>query len=271
LVGKHLKIGERLETLTKLGLTFNQARAYLALSQFGPAGAKKLSEVSKITRQDIYRVMISLETAGIVEKLISKPTVYKAVPMRQGTEILLARKNVEYNDLLTKTRELVREAEKRQVSQKLEALDATFVIVPGKEAIVQKLAEALEKTQRSLEVVTSRFRFSPAILEFKDKYENALRRGVRIRITTEKHETEKAVQGIVQNLMANGEFEVRCFSDEPEAVVSIFDGKEASFTMSDTAHTQKASALWSNDLSFVAVTQAYFNQKWDNSTRFSKG
>jgi len=54
-----LNSGERIETLTSLGLTLNQARAYLSLLQLGPVGAKELAESSKITRQDIYRVMLA--------------------------------------------------------------------------------------------------------------------------------------------------------------------------------------------------------------------
>ena len=71
---------------------------------------------------------------------------------------------------------------------------------------------------------------------------------------------------ILQSLLTNSGFEVKFFPEAPEAIVSIFDGKEASVTLSAIANTAKASALWSNDLSFVALTQSYFKTKWNNST-----
>ena len=261
---------EKVETLTQLGLTLNQARAYLALLQSGPAAAKKLSEAAKITRQDIYRVMPTLEQVGIVERLISSPTVYEATPIQQGTRILLERKTAEHNELRRKTRELVRIVKKSSANQEFVESDALLVMIPGKEAIIQKIGEALQKTKRSIEVVTSRKRFSPAIFKFRDNYTNALERGVRIRVATEKPVAEKAVCEIVERLMENGGFEVKCFSDVPPAVVSIFDGREASVTLSQVAHTPRASALWSNDACFVALAQNYFETKWSSSTEFNR-
>jgi len=259
---------EKLDALTQLGLTLNQARAYLALLQSGPAAAKKLSENAKITRQDVYRVMPTLEQAGIVDRLISNPTVYEAAPIEQGTRILLERKIAEHNELRRKTRELVREVRKSSANQEFVESDILLVMVPGREAIIQKLGEALQKAKRSVEVVTSRKRFSLAIIKFKDEYKNALERGVRIRVATEMPLDENGVREIVEHLMKNGGLEVKCFSDMTAAVVSVFDGREASVSLSEVAHTPWASALWSNDSCFVALAQNYFETKWNNSTEF---
>jgi sugar-specific transcriptional regulator TrmB len=261
-----LKNQEKIETLTRLGLTMNQARAYLTLCQSGPAGAKKLSDLSKITRQDIYRVMPTLEKTGIVERLIITPTVYKAIPIKHGTSILLKRRAAEQNKLRKKIVELVREVENNHAEREIQEESTRFTIVPGKEAIIQKLGQALQRIQTSLDVVTSCKRFSPAILEFAEGYEKALERGVKIRIAAEKHVVEKAAFGIVQTLTRNPRIEVRYFPDAPEAIVSIFDRKEASVTISAIANLGTASALWSNDASFVALSQNYFENKWNNST-----
>lgn len=261
---------EKVEALTQLGLTLNQARAYLALLQSGPAAARKLSEAAKITRQDVYRVMPTLEQVGIVERLISSPTVYEAAPIEQGTRILLERKIAEHNDLRRKTRELVREVRRSSAKQGFEESDVLLVMIPGREAIMQKLGEALQKAKRSVEVVTSRKRFSRATIKFKDEYKNALERGVRIRIATEMPVAEKEVCEIVERLMENDGFEVKCFSDATAAVVSVFDGREASVSLSEVAHTPWASALWSNDACFVALAQNYFDTRWSSSTEFSR-
>ena len=248
----------------------NQARAYLALIQSGPATAKKLSEAAKITRQDVYRVMPTLEQTGIVERLISNPTIYEAAPIQHGTRILLERKTAEQNELRRKTRELVRETKKSSADQEFVESEPLLVMIPGKEAIIQKLGEALQKAKRSVEVVTSRKRFSLALIKFKDEYKNALERGVRIRIATENPVAENGVCKIVERLMENSGLEVKCFSDVTAAVVSIFDGREASVSLSEVAHTPWASALWSNDACFVALAQNYFETKWSSSTEFSR-
>ena len=265
-----LNSGERIETLTSLGLTLNQARAYLSLLQLGPVGAKELAESSKITRQDIYRVMLALEEKGIVEKLILTPTLYRALPVEQVTAKLLDSKVAQQKALQRKTRQLVADVQTNGSDKPNQNEVSEFIMVPGKEAIVQRLSEALSKTNMSLDVVTSRERFSPAILEFAKAYGKALERGVRIRIAAEKHLPQNGALEITRNLTKVKNFEVRFFSCTPEALISIFDAKEASVAISKTANLARASALWSNDSGFVALARNYFENMWNNATQLTE-
>lgn len=264
--------GERIETLTRLGLTLNQARAYLALVQFGPICAKELAETSKITRQDIYRVTVELEEKGFVEKLIFTPTVYRACPIEMVTSYLVNRKVAEHEEMQEKTQQLVIDVQRSYAmsGKSLQDEVSQFVMIAGKDTIIHRFVDALSKASKNLDVVTSHERFSPAIESFAKEYRKALARGVKIRIAVEKHVAENSALEITRNLAINQNFDLRFFSCAPEAVVSIFDGKEASITISKTANFAKTSALWSNDTSFVALARSYFENKWKNSTRPSQ-
>ena len=83
------KIEKKITTLTHLGLTVNQAKAYLALVKLGSASAKDISEISNIAQQDIYRVMPLLEKLGLVEKLVASPNLFKANSPEQALSVLL--------------------------------------------------------------------------------------------------------------------------------------------------------------------------------------
>ena len=260
---------ERIETLMELGLTLNQARAYLALALVGPAGAKELAEASNITRQDVYRVMTTLEERGIAERLLSTPTVYKALPIEDVMKSLINRKIGEHRELQKRTRRLVVDVRGKQGEKAVQDDESQFIIIPSREAITQRLADALSKTSRSIDVVTSNERFSSAIMAFSKMYENALERGVRIHIAAEKHVVQNGALEIARNLSKSEGFEVRFFSFMPEAVVSIFDSKEASVTISSTANSPKARALWSNDNGFVTLARHYFENMWNNAARLA--
>ena len=259
--------GERIETLIRLGLTLNQARAYLALVQFGPTGAKELAETSKITRQDIYRVTVELEEKGLVEKLLFTPTVYRACPIELVTSNLVNRKVAEHEEMQEKTQQLVIDVQKSYATAGKSIQDeaSQFIMIAGKDTIIQRLVEALSKASKSVDVVTSRERFSSAIDSFSKGYAKALARGVKIRIAVEKHVAENSALEVTRKLAESEDFDVRFFSCAPEAVVSIFDGKEAAVTISKTANFAKTSALWSNDISFVALARSYFDNMWNNS------
>ena len=249
----------------QLGLTLNQARTYLALVQSGPTTAKETSKNTHIPRQDIYRVIPQLQKTGIVEKQITTPTIYKATPIQQAIPILLKHKIAQQKELQRKTEELLHDVKDNHAEIEPQEETSQFVIVPGKEFIVQRLKEALQKAQTSLDVVTSQKRFSQAILEFGEDYKKALKRGVKIRIATEKHVAEKTAQETVQTLRENPHFEVKYFPGPPEAIVSIIDMKQAMITLSATAHLAGTESLWSNNTSFIALTQNYFENKWNNS------
>jgi sugar-specific transcriptional regulator TrmB len=261
-----VKNGERVETLTKLGLTRIQARTYLTLLQIGPATAKELSRILQIARPDIYRIIPTLENEGLIETVIARPSVYKATPLGQTIDSLLERKIKEQDDLKKRVEELLNDFKNDPADREPVEAGTDFVMVPGKEAIIQKLRNSLLKAQISLCVVTSKTRFSAAIIEFAYAYRKALKKGVRIRIAAEQHVPSKTALEIVQALSQNPNFEVKYFTAPPPAIVVMFDSKEACVTMSAVANLAEASALWSNNPSFIALAQNYFENKWNDST-----
>jgi len=83
---------EHVQILTDLGLTLLQAKTYLALSQLGKATVKTISKTANVARQDVYRVMLALEKLGLAEKIVAKPTMYKATPIKEGIYFCFKRK-----------------------------------------------------------------------------------------------------------------------------------------------------------------------------------
>jgi sugar-specific transcriptional regulator TrmB len=256
-----VKREERIETLKELGLTFCQARTYLSLLQIGPATAKHIAETSKIARPDVYRIIPALQKEGIVEKLMTNPTTFHAISLTQVLPTMLKYKIAKLNKLKKKTEELLRDFKNSPAKGLLET-DAEFIMIPGKQAIIEKLKEALLKSQISASVVTSKNRFSAAILEFEKIYQKALEKGVKIKIATDRHIPQKKALEAIENLAKNPNFEVKYFDDVPPAVVSIFDNKEVSLILSAKAQLTGTSAIWSNNQSFMALAQDYFENKW---------
>jgi HTH-type transcriptional regulator, sugar sensing transcriptional regulator len=261
-----LKSEERIEILVDLGLTFNQARTYLALVQAGPSTAKEIAEISRIARPDMYRIIPTLQKEGMVEKLITRPVRFKAIPMLEILPIMLNRKREDQNELKLKTQELLSDFKNIHAKEREESNE--FSIVPGKKFIMLKLTENLLKAQANVYVVTSQKRFSTAILEFEKVYLKALKRGVTIKIGTDKHLPEEKVVKILQRLTSNPNFQVRCFDEAPLAIVSVFDNKEAFVTLSATSHLEGTSSIWSNNPCFIALAQSYFEKEWNNASDF---
>ena len=261
-----MKNWERLVTLKELGLTNNQARTYLALLQAGPTTAKELAKTSKIARPDIYRILPALEKEGLVEKLMTRPASFEAVPPVYVLPTLLKHKTTKQYALKKKTKQLLSDLRNNHSKKEGLGTDTEFTIVPGKEVVVQRLRSSILESQMSVSVVTSNKRFSAAILEFASAYQKALEKGVKIRIATDYHAVTTTALKVLQTLSKDTRFEVRYFDASPAAIVGIFDNKEAFVSMSSTAQLAEAPAIWSNNLSFIALVQDYFENKWRNAT-----
>jgi sugar-specific transcriptional regulator TrmB len=262
-----LNTEKRIETLTRLGLTLNQARTYLTLVQSSPLTAKELARSSGITRQDIYRVIPTLQNTGLVEQAIAKPATFRAIPIELGLSILLRRRIAEHNDLQKRTEILQCDLENCRPTRTLQQENSQFVLVPGKETIVQKIKNAIQDVHASLDVVTSWKRFGQATFEFAAAYKGALERGAKIRVATEKPgaEEENTILETTRVLGNNPNFKVKHYFAPPKAVVSIFDEKEVLIMTSATAGLAESSALWTDNSSVITVAQNYFETVWSTS------
>ncbi len=255
---------EAVETFVRLGLTINQAKVYVSLVQSGPSTAKEVSKTAKITRQDIYRIMPSLLEESLVEKIISVPVRYKAVPTKQAISTLLQRKKAELDTLRERAEKLAINADVYQLGANFEK-EFEFMFVPEKEAIIKRIRNAFQYSQISVDIVTLPRRLSQAMLEFADVRSNALKRGVRVRSISEKISAKAPAVERQMAIEKNFGMEARLLSNPPPAGVLIFDQKEVIIITSTTSSLYEAPALWSSNPCLVGLAQNYFDGLWRTS------
>ena len=67
--------------LSNFQLNKNEANVYLFLIRFGAQKAIRVSENLGIPRSETYKILRSLESQGIVLRLVEKPYKYLAIPL----------------------------------------------------------------------------------------------------------------------------------------------------------------------------------------------
>ncbi|NIU39390.1 hypothetical protein GWN65_05330, partial [Candidatus Bathyarchaeota archaeon] len=82
-------LNKNAEMLSDFGLTHNQAKVYIAIARLRLATVSQISKVSKVRREDVYRILPKLEKMGLVEKLLGKPTKIRATPVEEALPILI--------------------------------------------------------------------------------------------------------------------------------------------------------------------------------------
>jgi sugar-specific transcriptional regulator TrmB len=255
---------EDVEALVSLGLTMLQAKVYLTLVESENATIKDIAKDAGVARQDLYRITSELQEYGLVEQIITKPIMYKAIPLTSGVNVLLNELQKKRSESHKKVAKLLQRYKTKDVTAKSKVGKNQFVLVPGKNALILKEKTLLSAAQKSVSFITSKQRFSQKLYSFAEEFKEAVAKGVKIRILMEKSEAEKH-RGLADKLAKSyteNRFEVRYIRNPPPVVMAVFDKKEVVVIASASAGLTESSALWSNNPSLVELAYNYFEMMW---------
>jgi sugar-specific transcriptional regulator TrmB len=253
---------EAVQVLMNLGLTPTQAKAYLTLCRLGRSTTKTISTESRIARQDIYRTLAELQESGLVNKTITRPVMFEAVPIQDAIDGLMERRAKKTRELQKGTKRLLlnfRENNKRCAANNEEQ---QFVMVPKGEAGILKRRKAIESAQKSIDVVNSWKRFPKTVLTYAGETKKALQRGVELRVITEKPGNAKSIPKEILEFQEIGAFRIKYITDPPPAVISIYDKKEILVATLSSTGLDHSPTLWTNNPSMIAVVRDYFEIMW---------
>ena len=191
---------ETVRNLMDLGLTLVQTRTYLALCKSESATAKAISKTANLARQDVYRVMPTLEKLGLVERIFDAPTRYRAIPVKRGIKNMLNNRIREHNELHKKTTELLKSLS--NLPQEPEPTgspeeDQQFVLTSEVNLLFERLAEETRTTQENIDLAGNWETNENALLYCLEEFKRALERSVKIRVVMEKPENEKLIPALI--------------------------------------------------------------------------
>lgn len=250
---------EHIQTLMDLGLTLLQAKTYLALATLGKAEVKTISKASNVARQDIYRIMPTLQKLGLAEQIIAKPTMYRATPIKEGLSILLQNRQKETAELQQKTRKLLNNFQRNNIITTLQE-DSQFILISARTKFAKRLENSTHIAQANIDFIGPWKSFKALLFYGFQDLKRAIERSVKIRIITEKPEDKESIPKATQAL-ENRFFEVRYISAPAPIAMMIFDKKEFNLSISD----REWPSLWSNNPNIIKLATSYFDDMWNKS------
>jgi PAS domain S-box-containing protein len=254
-------IEQNIKTLIDLGLTGSQAKIYLALLLTDLSSIQEIARASKVARSDTYRAIVQLQTLGIVEKILSIPTKYMALPIKVAVEILITRKFEENKNLNLKANKLIKDLkEKSRIIHPSQ--EYKLVIIP-EDALDYELRKLVENAQESISIMISSkemFRWGT------ENYANllkALKRNVEIRIINE----ENSKINMSKKIMAlkKNRFEIRQTVGPVSSWYSIFDQREIVLATSRNCLAPTNYAVQSNNPLLLELAQSFFDAAWTSA------
>lgn len=256
---------EAVETLKDLGLTFVQAKVYLALSIL-PKNIASVSEASKVPRTDLYRVLDELEKKGIVERIIANPIEFKAVSLNECLDILIQARTRQSFDLLNRAAKLRKAFAEKSPENNFDVKPKYVLVQPNR--VVGKILSAINCSTAHIDLLLSWKRLSFGIYFFKDALRNAWKRNVTCRILTDYPQENCIPQSIFHKKSACS---IRFLVFPPKTVIGLYDYKEVFIIENPSVGLNESSALWSNNSSLISLAKEYYENLWlatkEDSTR----
>jgi sugar-specific transcriptional regulator TrmB len=249
------------ETLEKLGLTQLQAKIYLATVTLQRATSGKIATIANVARPDVYRILPSLEKIGLLRKVITSPVMYEATPIKEGCDILLERKKEEYTSAENDTLKLITEFHQKPPAHEDNGINEGFLLLTSKELLIDKIVASDSSVKMSIDIIGRWEAIRPVIYKNRDIYSKQVKRGVRIRVITNKPETSD--QGsLILNKKLGPLFEIRYLDEALPIKGAIYDCKSANMCVRKLRDQELTPCLWSTNPEFVKVMASYFENIW---------
>jgi sugar-specific transcriptional regulator TrmB len=253
------------QTLIDLGLTYIQAKVYLALAKYGATKISTLSKLSDVARPDLYRTLTRLYDLGLVVKIVQAPVQFKALPIEDGVKVLLKKKQSEYERVKQQSDVLLGSLKKSAVLG-LTAENSQFVMIPHRETVINRLRQAINNAQNNVDVVISWSRFMHGLGNtFAEAAKDASDRKVNYRFIVEKAPSEIVNETGKQFWKKFPSFQVRFISQHPETIFGIYDQKELFVIIDPKTDLPGSPALWTNNSSLISLVQGYFDMLWQTA------
>ncbi len=245
---------DAVKTLVNLGLTILQAKVYLALAKIGTSTGKTTAKAAKVASQDVYRVLGELQERGLVEKVISKPSLYRAISVSEGLAILLQNKEEEYRKTEKEVKAICNSfCEGTAQTPPNQAVQ--FVITSQAKLLVRQHEKLAGAAKESIDFIAPLKMNEKMVLQFGQYIKPALRRGVKIRVLTHQEETIDKASEISLNPL----FDFRVLPEQTIPFgMHIFDRREITLAVSK----QPTPSLWTNNPHIVRMAEAYFESLW---------
>lgn len=255
-----------LETLKELGLTFSQAKVYLAAAKLGRANANDIWKESGVGRQEVYRILTEILELGLIEKEISRPTQFKPVELSKGLKILLNTKRKEATILNAKVRKIIKQNENNPCDT-LKTQESQFIILPRKFLMENRGRYSYRNAKKTIDYLASFERLEGAFTCNLQVYNEAVKRDVYMRVITNKPKISRFEQlkKDAHTLFSKQTFYLKFAMEPVNMAISIIDSKEAYFALKPEKNIFEDLLLWTNNTSIISLAKEHFETTWNHA------
>jgi sugar-specific transcriptional regulator TrmB len=254
---------ENTELLLGLGLTLNQAKVYLAILKLEKTTVGQIAKFSKVRREDVYRILPTLDKMGLIEKLMGKPTQIRATPISDALSFLVAEEKSKYEDRLKGMRNKVHMLSLKDWKQPLPE-ESIYILIAEKKAILAKTSELIRNSRKEIKLIADKARIIPILSQFSQECRHAINKGAQIRLIFEGEKSDSLLKEKVNKLIDGTSVHIK-FSPESLNHFNMSDDKEALITTSKESGLGESPSLWTNNNNLIGLLRTAFESDWQKA------
>ncbi|MCW3983590.1 MAG: hypothetical protein NWE96_06290 [Candidatus Bathyarchaeota archaeon] len=247
----------------RLGLTVLEAKVYSSLIAREGAEAKTIARNLNIAKCEVYRAISSLEKTGLIEKKLTIPSVYKAIPIREASKILLEKKTAEYKKLQEDAEKLVISLERSSTFDLDKENEQGIVLSEGK-TVTKRLVNQLRTTEKSFESISTWNVCARMLCDWIDDFKWLTENGVNVRVLTDKLRKDELTPQFLLDLEKSQFFEIRYYKEPLSIKMAIRDKKEINVCFYEK---RGSPSMWSNNPIFAQLATKCFECMWNEATQ----
>ena len=162
----------------------------------------------------------------------------------------------------TKAEKMMKDYTPKINNNKFDETKPHFVLIPRKEASINKRQIEIDNAQSSIDFITSWKRFPRTVDTFGENTKKALEHKVKIRGILEKPENILDIPETIDKLKKFPNYHLRYILKRPKAIIVIFDKKRALIKTSATGGLAEKPSLWTDNPCLISVLSDYFEIMW---------
>lgn len=258
--------------LADFGLTKTQAKTYITLTALGAASASEISALSKIRREEIYRITPKLEKHGIITRKLKKPRKFSAIQPETAIQLLIKNKlknmKEEIDKLKQKEAELV--SKLKTIELPTQRDNCSIEVIPKSDNLIMKLIDMAQNAKRQIDALASLENLKYGYINYPKSLKEKLAETIKVRIITENHTPDVFIKEIIQYSKAsNNRIKLRQVEELPFTLI-IVDDSEAIWGGLHSKN-QNAQSLWTNDPTQIGILKTAFESLWQKSSDIEFG
>ena len=252
---------ENTDLLLGLGLSLNQARVYLAILKLEKTTVGQVAKFSKVRREDVYRVIPSLEKMGLIERLLGKPTEVRATLIPNSLSSLVTEEKNRAEERLSGMRSMVQKLSLKDWKQPIPGEESIYILIAEKKAILSKISELINNSENEVGLIADKGLIAQVLAHFPDEHKHAIKKGSQIRLIFEGEGPDVLLKEKVRKLIGSASVTVK-FHREALNHFIMSDDKEALITTSKESSLGESPSLWTNNSNLIGVLRTSFESDW---------